>query len=50
MESNSTSYLFGGNKIMIYCEKEKGNYVDQEEKCINCIFYLYNENTCDWEN
>ena len=34
---------------MIYCERIN-EYVDQEEKCIACIFYLPNEDTCDWEN
>lgn len=31
---------------MIYCKKENGNYVDQEEKCLKCIFYKYDEDSC----
>jgi len=34
---------------MIYCVKIR-DYIEQDEKCINCIFYLYDEDTCDWEN
>jgi hypothetical protein len=34
---------------MIYCKKIE-NYVDQDEKCDACIFYLIKEDSCDWEN
>jgi len=30
---------------MIYCEKIN-NYVDQNEKCLICIFYKKNEDSC----
>lgn len=36
-------------EIMIYCDKIK-DYVDQEERCFNCIFYKIIEDTCDYEN
>jgi len=46
MESSSPTHLFRGDKRMIYCEKEKGNYVDQNKKCMKCIFYKRDEDSC----
>lgn len=34
---------------MIYCEKENGNYVDQNEKCLTCIFYDKETDSCNYE-
>ena len=36
---------------MIYCDKIQ-DYVDQQEKCIECIFYKIDEDSCfhpDWK-
>jgi len=30
---------------MIYCERKK-DYVEQIEKCDNCIFYIKEEDSC----
>lgn len=33
---------------MIYCDKIE-DYVDQNEKCINCIFYKKQKDICDYD-
>jgi hypothetical protein len=33
---------------MIYCERVE-NYVEQDEKCINCIFYETEKDDCTYE-
>jgi len=33
---------------MIYCEKIN-DYVEQKEKCLSCIFYNFDEDTCTYE-
>jgi len=35
---------------MIFCEKESGKYVDQNEECICCIFYKADEDSCIYED
>lgn len=34
---------------MIYCEKIH-DYVEQEEKCLTCIFYKKEEDSCTYED
>jgi hypothetical protein len=33
---------------MIYCGYIR-NYINQEDKCINCILYNEEEDSCDYE-
>ena len=33
---------------MIYCSKIN-DYVEQEKRCIHCIFYLTEEDTCNYD-